>query len=121
MKQVVNFTGLRFPNNISPTDIDGGFEINDKIFVFFEFKLQGVGLPNGQRLFLRRVVDCILETGRNAILFVCEHTVSDKKQQIMAKDTRVTEVYLNGTFSKIDHGKTLKDSIDFYLDACGVS
>lgn len=114
MKQVVNFEGLRISGNITPTDIDGFFEIHGETFVFFEVKLEGAQLPKGQSLALTRLVDYLQQAGRDAVLFVCTHRVRDTSQQIMAQDLTVTKVYYKGRVIPWD-GRTLRQSVEDFV------
>jgi len=70
-RQLRDFSGLRW-GNITPTDIDGYFEIGDRIFVFIEIKYGTTEVPFGQKLALERLVDIIGET-RDAILIIGSH------------------------------------------------
>lgn len=116
MKQVVRFDGLRFGDNITPTDIDGFFEIHGETFVFFEVKLEGATLPKGQSLALTRLVDFLQMAGRDAVLFICTHNVRDKTQAVMAHDLRVAKVYYKGKVIGWD-GRTLRQSVEDFVTA----
>lgn len=107
MKQVISFEGMNIMGNITPTDIDGYFEAQGKLFVFFEMKREGCDLPYGQRLALTRNVDCIQTAGREAALFICTHNVADITKPVIAKDTIVQKIYYKGKVYDYS-GKNLK-------------
>lgn len=114
MKQAISFEGMDFGGNITPTDVDGFFEIHGEVFVFFEMKLEGAVMSKGQRLALTRNVDYLQMAGREAALFVCTHNVRDVTRTIMAKDTNVQKIYYKGKF--IDYGgRNCKECIDSFL------
>lgn len=114
MKQAISFEGMDFGGNITPTDVDGFFEVHGEVFVFFEMKLEGAVMSKGQRLALTRNVDYLQMAGREAALFVCTHNVRDVTRTIMAKDTNVQKIYYKGKF--IDYGgRNCKECIDSFL------
>lgn len=115
MKQLIRFDGLRLDGGITPTDIDGFFEIHGETFVFFEVKLEGATLPKGQSLALTRLVDYLTQAGRDAVLFVCVHNV-EKDREIMVRDLEVAKVYYKGRVRKWD-GRTLKESVEAFVRA----
>lgn len=71
-KQLRDYTGLRW-GNITPTDVDGLVEFDDKLFVFIEIKLNSTPLKKGQRVALARSCDAIAKTGRMAVVLIVEH------------------------------------------------
>ena len=101
-KQLIEFNNLQFKRHITPTNIDGFFEYDNKAFIFYELKLKDKDTPYGQRLALMRVVDAINATGRNAALFVCSHNVEDPKQDVDAAAAMVTECYLGERTKYLD-------------------
>lgn len=58
-----------FPRGISPTDIDGAFEMNGK-FLAVEFKTEGTSMPRGQALFFERWLERLRANG---FILICEH------------------------------------------------
>lgn len=58
-----------FPRNISPTDIDACFELNNH-FLYVECKTIGKQLDDGQRLFFDRR---LFDDKSRGVLFICEH------------------------------------------------
>lgn len=92
-RQIIDFSGLRF-GNITPTDIDGMIEYQDKAFVYYEFKLQGANMPRGQELALERTVDSHIAAMKQAIAILVEHDVSDCERDIQAAKCLVSRFYL---------------------------
>jgi len=68
-----DFSGMRFPRNITPSDLDGVIEFSDKLFIFFEFKAEGAPMPTGQRLMLERLADTVCAAGKVGVAMICDH------------------------------------------------
>ena len=117
MKQIISFEGMNIMGNITPTDIDGYYEVHGKLFVFFEMKREGCELPQGQRLALTRNVDCLRIAGREAALFICTHNVVDERKPIIAKDTTVQKIYYRGkTYDYSGKNLKLKYCVDDFME-----
>lgn len=67
--QITDFSGLRI-GNITPTDIDGLIEYQEKLYIFFELKYQGKDLPKGQALAAIRLVDSL---NKPSVFIVADH------------------------------------------------
>lgn len=85
--QIRDFRGLRF-GNITPTDVDGMIEYQNKAFVFIETKFQDAELPTGQKLALERVCDALERSGRPTLVIVASHNSSE---DIDMANTKVRE------------------------------
>jgi len=57
-KNIWNYAGLQY-GKATPTDIDSFMELQDKAFLFLEYKRSGSELPLGQKIALERLVDAI--------------------------------------------------------------
>lgn len=75
-KRINDFSGLRF-GKITPTDIDGLIDFQDKAYVLIETKYTGGHMPFGQRLAIERLIDIIEETGRRSLALVAEYKNND--------------------------------------------
>lgn len=119
-RQIIAYNGLQFKRRITPTDIDGFFEYDDKVFVFYEMKYGKAQPPKGQLLALKRIVEAITESGRKAALFICSHSVDDTDQDIDAANTIVTLLYMGGNTMYEGDGRTAKQmTVDFLKYALG--
>jgi len=98
-KQIIDFSGLRF-KNITPTDVDGMIEYQDKGFVFYEYKLRDAQMSRGQRLALERLARNNETAGKRSTVLVCSHTTDDPKQSVDAASAKVVELYYNGKWEK---------------------
>lgn len=117
-KQIIDFHDIRYDNNITPTDIDGFFEINDRIFVFFEFKYQNGKLPYGQRLALERLASALEDAGKHAIVFQCEHN-TQCQNDVVAANAVVKQVYYKKQWFPIKHSNNrLKELCDSFIEKC---
>lgn len=94
-KQIIDFSGIRY-GNITPTDLDGFFEKGNRIFVFYEYKLPAVEMPQGQRQALMRIVDGLSTAGKEAVLFLCRHETYDSGADIEGAKALVEQIYWQG-------------------------
>lgn len=93
-KQLIDFMGCQVgSDNMYPTDIDALIEYKDKEYIIFEVKFGDTPVPLGQKLALQRMVDDFTKVGKQAIVFVCEHTVRDAEKPIIMARCRVREIY----------------------------
>jgi hypothetical protein len=113
-RQIVDFSGLRFGNNITPTDIDGYLDFQNKTAVIWELKHRDATLPRGQELALERLVD---NSKIRTIAFVAAHNVDDPAQDINAAKALVTRYYWHGTWHDLDGTRTLLEMIHRFLKA----
>jgi hypothetical protein len=70
--QVRDFSRIRF-GKITPTDIDGFFEMGDRVFVFIELKYGGRGMPDGQRIAIERMADALNVPPRTSLVVIGRH------------------------------------------------
>lgn len=70
--QIRDFSGLRY-GSITPTDIDGLLDFQDRAYVIIETKLCGAQVPYGQRLAIARLTDIISSTGRLGMALIARH------------------------------------------------
>ena len=113
-RQPVCFHGLKF-GKITPTDVDGLIEYRNQVFVFYELKLCGTEMPEGQRKALSRIVDALQSAGKHAVLMKCEHDVYDTDEQVDASEAVVTEIYWKGAWFVIKGGPSARDATDVYF------
>lgn len=112
-RQIIDFSGLRY-GNITPTDIDGCIEYQDKGVAFIEIKHRDATMSKGQELALTRLVDNNSTAGKRAVLFVCEHDVDNCEMDITASRTIVRDIYCNTKW--VDgEGRTLKECMDIFI------
>jgi len=116
MKQVIDYSGMRFYNS-TPMDIDGFIEKNNRAFVFYEYKLKGTPLAEGQQYAYVHLVDSLQAAGKKAVLFVCEHKAYDPTETVTAKTAMVTKYYCGKKwFNGV--GKNAKDMTDAFFQYC---
>ena len=99
IKQVIVFDGLQY-GSITPTDIDGCIEYKDKAVIFLEYKYVGNRMPDGQRLCLERLADDVQMSGREAVVMLCEHEISDVNEPVDAETSGVVSMYYCGKWHK---------------------
>jgi len=93
-QQINSFSGIRY-GNITPTDMDGLIEYNNKAYVIFEVKYRDKKLPFGQRLAIQRMVDDLSLGGKKVIALIIEHCVDNTAEQIDIAGCEVRELYLS--------------------------
>lgn len=113
-KQLILFEGMRY-KSITPTDVDGFFEISGKVFVFFEIKHAGVECAGGQRLAYERLVDLLPVP---TIFLVATHT-TPSSESVYARDCCVKEYRMNKQWVSPESPMTLSWIIDWFLKLQG--
>lgn len=114
MKQLIDFQGLAVDEYIYPTDIDGLIEYKDSEYIIFEVKYGDAEVPFGQKLALQRMVDDFTKTGKQAVVFVCEHTVRNPDKPVVAAWCKVREIYYGGEkqWRKPTKEITVREAVD---------
>ena len=118
-KQIVDFSGLLFPNGITPTDGDGFVEFDDRLFIWFELKVEGAPIPYGQKLALERQCDAVAQTGRHAAVFIAEHDTAPD-EDIDAASCSVRELRHLGEWRPPRQPVTLREAIDTMRNMAGL-
>jgi hypothetical protein len=111
-KRINDFSGLRF-GKITPTDIDGFIDFQNKAFVLIETKYTGGHMPFGQRLAIERLIDIIDETGRKGLALVAEY--GNELGDIDCAKAVVTEYRYRGEWKIPRIPLNVKDAIDRFL------
>lgn len=109
--QIRDFSGLKF-GKITPTDIDGLIEYQNKGFVVIEAKYGTANLPYGQELALVRLCD-VIQQNRPSLLIIARHFSTgdiDFAQMI------VERFRYGGVWHKEDKEITVKDLTDRFLN-----
>jgi hypothetical protein len=117
--QICDFGGLVF-GSITPTDIDGFIEYQNKADIFIELKYEDAQLPFGQRLAYERLVDDIRKTGKPAICIIATHKTSDPLIDIDISRALVNEYRWKGQWHTIKNRKTVREFIDLFFSKIGV-
>lgn len=112
-QQIRDFSGLRW-GTITPTDIDGFFEINNELFVFIEIKFKGKNLPYGQKLALERLID-ILQKDKKAILIIAKHN-ENPEDDINAAACEVVQYRFRGKWVIPTRRFKLKEFCDSFIE-----
>lgn len=111
-KQLRDFSKLRW-GNITPTDIDGYFEMDNQIFVFIEIKYGSREMLRGQALALERLVDVVGQT-KDAILIIGMH--SYKPETDIDAGSCMVKKYRTGNKWRIPFRKiTVREIADIFI------
>jgi hypothetical protein len=121
-QQINDFSGLLY-GKITPTDIDGLIEYQDKAYVFIEVKYNGKDLPYGQRLAIKRLVDDTSAQGKQAIALIVNHEVADTSASVPVAECIVREMYHSKEklWRPPKMPMTTREIIDGFLKAAGCS
>jgi hypothetical protein len=114
-RQIIDFSGLRY-GNITPTDVDGCIEYQNKCILFLEYKYDDAKMPRGQELAFERIVDDIQNGGKECALMVCSHNVQNCEKDIDAATAKVVRLYWHGRWYDYQEKKTVKERVDNYLE-----
>ena len=116
MKQLIDFKGLEVDGYIYPTDIDGLIEYKDSEYILFEVKYGSAEVPLGQKLAIQRMVDDFTKVGKQAVAFVCEHTVRDANKPVVAAWCKVREIYYGREkqWRAPDNEITVREAVDSF-------
>lgn len=116
MKQLIDFKGLEVDGYIYPTDIDGLIEYKDSEYILFEVKYGSAEVPLGLKLAIQRMVDDFTKVGKQAVAFVCEHTVRDANKPVVAAWCKVREIYYGKEkqWRAPDNEITVREAVDSF-------
>lgn len=85
----IDFSGMRFERNITPTDVDMALEFQGNEFIFGEYKLEGADFLHGQKLCMENLCTAISRDKTKRVLaFLAEHNTS-VDQVIDASSARI--------------------------------
>ena len=109
--QIKIFSGLRF-GKITPTDIDGFLDFDNRIFIFLEIKRGAALPPYGQRLALERLCDTCEKAGKSSLVLIASH---DTGGDIDAANLPVVQIRLHGKWRKPHRPMNVRQAIDDFL------
>ena len=109
-QQIVNFSGLRY-GTITATDVDALMEFGNKLFVWVEFKLEGVGMPMGQKLAFQRASTAINRAGIPSYVLLAEHN-TPVHVDIQAAECQVISVFRSKNWKPRADRLTVKEFVD---------
>ena len=115
-RQLIRFDGLKY-GNITPTDIDGLIEYQNKLWILYEAKYADKDVPQGQRLALERFIQNVKGDGKHGIAMIVQHDVKDTRKEIFLGSCKVREIYTteNPTWKQITFPVTAKIMSDIYI------
>lgn len=116
MKQLIDFKGCSVGEGMYPTDIDGLIEYKDSEYILFEVKYGNAPVPIGQRLAIQRMIDDFTKVGKQAVAFVCEHTVRDTNTPVVMAWCKVREIYYGKEkqWRAPDREITVREAVDSF-------
>lgn len=116
-KQIIEFKGLNYGNNITPTDIDGIMEWHKlNAYVIYELKYNDAQVPYGQRMALKEMVDDFIKAGKSAVVMICRHQEKDPDQDVIAAESYVYEYYCGSKWYRLSFPITCKEVTDRFWE-----
>lgn len=113
-KQLKDFSGLRF-GRITPTDIDGFVDFQNKAFVIFEIKYGATEVPRGQELCYERLALACEKAGVKTLVLVATHDV-EPPGDIDVAGLRVTKVFFQGKWRPPKCYHTVRTAFDSFRE-----
>lgn len=110
-RQIVDFHSLLW-DKITPTDIDGVIDFQNKLYIYFELKYGDANMPYGQRLAIERIIDSHENGGTPACGIVAQHDVGNPEDDIDAALCIVTEYRWRYAWHKPQGTTSLRQAID---------
>lgn len=111
-QQIADMSGLRF-NKITPTDLDGFLDFDNRLFVFIEGKFIATPVLYGQQLAIDRLCDaCHQPPLRYAFAIIADHH-HPADEDIDFSSMTVRTIRQNGKWSApMSKGLTVRAAID---------
>jgi hypothetical protein len=119
-RQLIRFDGLQW-GTITPTDIDGLIEYQNKLWVLFEAKYDDKDVPKGQRLAMERFIQNVKDANKHGIAMIVQHKVKDTRKDVFMKNCKVREIYTteNPMWKPINQNITALIMADMYITLWG--
>jgi hypothetical protein len=114
-KQLFIFKNLRY-GNITPTDVDGLIEYQNKAYIIFEIKYGYAKMPLGQRIALERLQRDLSLSGKASVLFVAQHEIKDTSENVDVSKAVVRQYYFEDKWRVPAIETTLGEAIDEFID-----
>lgn len=114
-RQINDFRNLIY-GSITPTDIDGLIEYQNKAYILIEIKYDDAEMPGGQRKALIRMIDDFTKAGKKSILIVAEHYISNWEQDVDVAACMVRKYYYRFRWYYNFNG-TVKSLTDKFIES----
>ena len=113
-QQINDFKGLLI-GKITPTDIDGVIEYQNKAYIFIEIKYKDKDLPYGQKLALERLSNDVIKAGKSSIVLVVEHDIDDTSESVDVSSCKIRNYYFNKKWLIPKNEITVGEAIVIFL------
>jgi len=114
-----DFSGLKY-GKITPTDIDAFLDFKNRLFILIEGKEDGVPVPKGQMIALKRIANACNSKTRSCILVIVNNKYNENGD-VNYSESLVRSYYHESKWSEIeDSGTTLSAFIDYWLTQFGL-
>lgn len=111
--QQVDYTGLRYHGNATPSNVDGLLELDDRLYVVLEYKhVSASKMSRGQELLLERLTDSLWQPGKVSIAIVGEHN-QPSHAEIDGANSRAVRIRWKGEWRDMRNANiTVKQCVD---------
>jgi hypothetical protein len=111
-KQINDFSGLQY-EKITPTDLDGFIDFDDRLFIFLEGKFVATPVQRGQQLAIDRLCDAAHNPPhRYAFAIIADHQ-SPPEEDIDFSSITVRSIRRDGAWRRpLLDGMTVRTAID---------
>lgn len=67
-------------------------------------------------MFLQRICDCIEQSGKQALLIICNHHVADTSKDIFLAECTTKKIYIHHQWIPLSKPTNVKSVVDFYVN-----
>ncbi len=114
-RQINDFSGLLF-GSITPTNIDGLIEYQNKGYIIIETKYKDAPLPYGQRLALERLTDDLNKAHKPTVCIVCVHREEQTDVDVDVAEAIVSEYRWKRRWNIPRKIYTVREFIELFID-----
>lgn len=112
--QLKDYSQLRY-GLITPSDIDGFIDFQNRAFVFIEVKYGTAEMNVGQRLAYERLCDACRKSGIPSIVVVAHHNMPPA-EMIPVHNVPVTKIRWGDRWHSQSGTRTVKEIVDLFYD-----
>lgn len=114
VRQIIEFKNLKF-GKMTPMDVDGLLEYHGIAYIFYEYKLDGALMPDGQRKALERLADDCQKAGKHSTVFLCEHQDENPANIVDAGSAIVKRIYYKNKWTDDFPRRTVREWTEKFI------
>ena len=111
------FDGIAY-GNTAPTDLDGFYDLRGRGCIVFELKYKDKYCPQGQRIAMEYIINCMRDLKKPSIAIIAEHHVINPNEDVFVKDAIVREHLITTKNEWVVHENeiSLVNFIDLFIE-----